>query len=59
MLALGFIPALAWMLVLSPLAWLALHFGIVRPEEEYLERTFGDAYRQYKARVPRYLVWKS
>ena len=33
-----------------------LHFAVVKREERYLEQKFGDAYRQYKARVPRYLA---
>jgi protein-S-isoprenylcysteine O-methyltransferase Ste14 len=33
-----------------------LHFAVVRREEQYLERKFGDAYRRYKERVPRYLL---
>ena len=33
---------------------LVIHFGVVKREERYLEAKFGDAYRQYKARVPRY-----
>jgi protein-S-isoprenylcysteine O-methyltransferase Ste14 len=33
---------------------LTLHFGVILREERLLEEKFGDAYRQYKARVPRY-----
>jgi protein-S-isoprenylcysteine O-methyltransferase Ste14 len=33
-----------------------LHFAVVTREERYLERKFGDAYRRYKERVPRYLL---
>ena len=45
----------AWILVLTlPLA-IALRYGVVAREEAYLERRFGDAYREYKARVRRWL----
>ena len=38
------------------LLWLAMfHFVIVPWEERDLEARFGDAYRAYKARVPRWL----
>lgn len=45
----------AWILLLvPPCAWLLYKLAIV-PEEIYLERKFGDTYRNYKARVPRWL----
>ena len=31
-----------------------MHFGVVKREERYLEAKFGDAYRSYRAQVPRY-----
>jgi protein-S-isoprenylcysteine O-methyltransferase Ste14 len=40
-------------LFLMPAATL-IHFGVVMREENYLERRFGDSYRQYKIAVPRY-----
>lgn len=35
---------------------LAMH-GVILGEEQYCERTYGDAYRQYKHRVPRYMLF--
>jgi protein-S-isoprenylcysteine O-methyltransferase Ste14 len=44
-----------WVLILTlPLA-ITLRYGVVAREERYLERRFGEAYRDYKARVPRWL----
>jgi protein-S-isoprenylcysteine O-methyltransferase Ste14 len=43
-----------WMVVTTVVLALVLHFGVVMREERYLEGKFGDAYRQYKSRVPRY-----
>ena len=43
-----------WMLVMTIIFVPVIHFGVVRREECYLEAKFGDAYRQYMARVPRY-----
>ena len=37
-----------------PLA-ITIRYGVVAREEAYLERRFGDAYRDYKARVRRWL----
>ena len=43
-----------WMLVMTVLLAVTLHLGVVRREERYLEAKFGDAYRRYRDRVPRY-----
>jgi protein-S-isoprenylcysteine O-methyltransferase Ste14 len=43
-----------WTLILTlPLA-ITIRYGVVAREETYLERRFGDAYRDYKARVRRW-----
>jgi protein-S-isoprenylcysteine O-methyltransferase Ste14 len=44
-----------WILILTlPLA-ITIRYGVVAREEAYLERRFGDSYRDYKARVRRWL----
>ena len=45
---------LDWTLLFALAGALVMHFGVVRREERYLERKFGESYRNYKARVPRY-----
>lgn len=52
----GLAAALAsdWMLVLTILLVPVIHYGVVKREERYLAAKFGDAYRDYMARVPRY-----
>lgn len=44
-----------WMSLAIPALLIALDFGAARPEEEYLERNFGEQYREYKAKVRRWL----
>jgi protein-S-isoprenylcysteine O-methyltransferase Ste14 len=44
-----------WLLAMLVPFTLAIRYGVVAREEAYLERKFGDAYRQYRARVRRWL----
>jgi protein-S-isoprenylcysteine O-methyltransferase Ste14 len=44
-----------WMLLLLIPVLVILQRGVVEREEDYLERQFGEPYRKYKARVPRWL----
>lgn len=44
-----------WVLILALPLFIILRYGVVAREETYLERRFGDAYRNYKARVRRWL----
>jgi protein-S-isoprenylcysteine O-methyltransferase Ste14 len=44
-----------WISVLAPVALLTVHFIAVLPEERYLAEKFGASYREYRARVRRYL----
>jgi protein-S-isoprenylcysteine O-methyltransferase Ste14 len=44
-----------WILILTlPLA-ITIRFGVIAREEAYLERRFGETYRDYKARVRRWV----
>lgn len=45
----------AWTVLLTlPLAF-TIRYGVIAREEAYLERRFGEVYRDYKTRVPRWL----
>jgi len=44
-----------WAIVLLPLAVLAIQREVMGREERYLERTFGEEYLVYKARVRRWI----
>jgi protein-S-isoprenylcysteine O-methyltransferase Ste14 len=53
--SIGIVVRSPWILILLlPLA-LTIRYGVVAREEAYLERRFGKAYRDYKARVRRWL----
>jgi len=44
-----------WPLVLLIPLLVVLHYGVILREERYLESKFGDAYRDYRAAVRRWL----
>lgn len=52
---LGFIFDTVWFLILTPVLIIALTIVLIRPEERYLEITFGQAYRDWATRVRRWL----
>jgi protein-S-isoprenylcysteine O-methyltransferase Ste14 len=43
-----------WIFLVLPFGALAMHLGVVRREERYLARKFGEDYRRYCETVPRY-----
>jgi protein-S-isoprenylcysteine O-methyltransferase Ste14 len=44
-----------WAIFVLPVVLVAIQFGVIRREEHYLEARFGQEYRDFKARVPRWL----
>lgn len=44
-----------WPLLLYPLVWASIYFGVIRNEEAHLTAKFGETYRQYCKRVRRWL----
>jgi protein-S-isoprenylcysteine O-methyltransferase Ste14 len=46
---------IAWALVLLVPVLVYTQVRVIAPEERYLERAFGDAYRTYRARVRRWI----
>lgn len=44
-----------WILLLAAPVAITIRYGVIAREEAYLERRFGDTYRDYRARVRRWL----
>lgn len=44
-----------WPMVFAPIIWALIRYGVIRHEEAHLEAKFGDAYREYKSRVRRWI----
>ena len=43
-----------WMVVITVSVSVVLHFGVVLREQRYLQGKFDEAYRESRARAPRY-----
>lgn len=44
-----------WPLLLYPVVWAAMRYGVIRNEEAHLDARFGEAYKEYCRRVRRWL----
>ena len=44
-----------WVLLLLPLVIVAIRYLVIRKEEQYLQRKFGEAFLSYKASVRRWI----
>ena len=55
LLAIGVWANSAWFLVLAVLAAALLNWGVILPEEHYLQSKFGDTYLTYKRQVRRWV----
>jgi protein-S-isoprenylcysteine O-methyltransferase Ste14 len=55
LLGISFIGRSGLAFLLAILGIILFHYYIIRIEEPYLERAFGDKYYQYKSNVPRYI----
>ena len=55
MIGFPFIFRTYWGLILSPLLIVLMNWLVIRHEEAYLEKKFGDEYTSYKSRVRRWL----
>jgi len=50
------ISGLSWVFLLCAVAWIILlHIGVVQSEEPSLIKKYGDAYREYMNRTPRWI----
>ena len=57
LVCLGFVIILSseWVLILTVICFWMLNVFAIRPEEAYLEKKFGDSYRDYKKNVRRWI----
>lgn len=44
-----------WLILILPILYVYLRYGVIAYEEQYLKQKFGDEYRAYKSKVSRWL----
>lgn len=53
-LGIGFLVNTTWLIILLPLALVAIHYGVISREERYLEGLFGEEYQHYRSKIRRW-----
>jgi protein-S-isoprenylcysteine O-methyltransferase Ste14 len=52
---LAFLTGNWWTLILLPFVVVVVNYFMIRPEEKYLERRFGQSYLEYRSKVRRWI----
>lgn len=55
LVGLSFWFATLWPMLMSPVVWFVIRYGVIRHEEEHLLAKFGDEFKAYKLSVRRWL----
>ena len=53
----GIIASLSWILLLLMILYIIIFHQIILSEERHLLETYGESYRKYKEKVPRYFLF--
>jgi protein-S-isoprenylcysteine O-methyltransferase Ste14 len=54
-IGMAFLKGNDWTFICIPFVILVIHFYVIRNEEKYLQRTFGNEYEEYKKQVRRWI----
>ncbi len=55
LIGLGLFAQNVWILAACVIVLVVIHYGVILREERYLERLFGEAFREYRRRVRRWI----
>jgi protein-S-isoprenylcysteine O-methyltransferase Ste14 len=51
------IASASWIMLLMLVLYSFIDLKIILAEEQYLLKTYGESYREYKEKVPRYFIF--